>query len=228
MKLRHSLPALAAALLALPAFPQSTPAAPKRDPRIPEILHSLEQVKNIRETEISPDGNLVAWTVDREGIFLAPLSNPAQVSHINACAAKAGAASDKPSAGGRETGPPTDRSSSVGRENGLAWSPDSKTLAFFADCTPDRKIAIFTDDVASGSGAPRLFVQLNGFAKSLEYSPDGKFLSFLYVEGASRPSGALAAMKPPSGVIGVEDVEIQRVAAVTETRNPIKNSNTCP
>jgi hypothetical protein len=39
-------------------------------------------------------------------------------------------------------------------------------------------------------------------------------LSFLYVEGATRPSGALAAEKPPSGVIGVEGLEVQRVAAV--------------
>jgi len=34
------------------------------------------------------------------------------------------------------------------------------------------------------------------------------------VEGATRPSGALAAEKPPSGVIGVEGLEVQRVAAV--------------
>jgi dipeptidyl aminopeptidase/acylaminoacyl peptidase len=34
------------------------------------------------------------------------------------------------------------------------------------------------------------------------------------VAGATRPSGALAAMKPPAGVIGVEGLEIQRVAAI--------------
>ncbi len=78
------------------------------------------------------------------------------------------------------------------------------------------KLALFTADVTT-STAPHLLAQLNGYAKSLQYSPDGKFLSFLYVEGATRPSGALAAMKPPSGVIGVEDVEVQRVAAVDAT-----------
>jgi Tol biopolymer transport system component len=39
-------------------------------------------------------------------------------------------------------------------------------------------------------------------------------VAFLYVEGATRPAGALAAMKPPSGVIGEESVEIERVAVV--------------
>jgi dipeptidyl aminopeptidase/acylaminoacyl peptidase len=34
----------------------------------------------------------------------------------------------------------------------------------------------------------------------------------LYIEGATRPAGALAAMKPPSGVIGEDGVEVQRVA----------------
>ena len=38
-------------------------------------------------------------------------------------------------------------------------------------------------------------------------------IAFLYVEGATRPAGALAAMKPPSGVIGEDGVEIQRVAS---------------
>ena len=48
----------------------------------------------------------------------------------------------------------------------------------------------------------------------MQWSPDGKRLSFLYVEGATRPSGALAAEKPQTGVIGVEGLEVQRVAAV--------------
>lgn len=205
MSLRCSLAALAAVAFTLPLFSQTPSAEPKRDPRIPALIHSLAQVKTLRETELSPDGKLIAWTVSSEGIVLAPLSDPAHTRHITACAS-----------GGSETGAPTDRSSSAGwkgHEGSLAWSPDSKTLAFFSDCTPDHKTAIFTDDVTA-SAAPHQLVQLNGYAKDLQYSPDGKYLSFLYVEGATRPSGALAAMKPPSGVIGVEDVEVQRVAAV--------------
>ncbi|MGC2162467.1 MAG: prolyl oligopeptidase family serine peptidase, partial [Silvibacterium sp.] len=188
MSFRRIAPALLSVVALLtPAFSQT---APHYDPRIPAIIHSLQQVKNVRETQLSPDGNLIAWAVRGQGLDFAPLSNPAHTRHITACA-----------------------SGERGKEESLAWSPDSKTLAFFSDCTPDHKIAIFTDDVAATT-APHLLAHLNGFAKSLQYSPDGKYLSFLYVEGATRPSGALAAMKPPSGVIGVEDIEVQRAAAV--------------
>jgi dipeptidyl aminopeptidase/acylaminoacyl peptidase len=195
MKIRL-LPALLSALsLLTPAFSQPSSTEPKLDARIPAIIHSLEKVKSVRETEISPDGNLIAWTVSGEGIVVAPMSDPTQTRHITACAAGA-----------------------KGHEEGLAWSPDSKTLAFFSDCTADHKTAIFTDDVTAGA-APHLLAQLNGYAKSLQYSPDGKYLSFLYVEGATRPSGALAPMKPPSGVIGVENIEVQRIAAISIPEN---------
>jgi dipeptidyl aminopeptidase/acylaminoacyl peptidase len=164
--------------------------APNHDPRIGAIVHSLETTRRISETELSPDGNQIAWEVSGDGIQVASLADPSNPHHVTACAAGANA-----------------------RESGLAWSPDSKHLAFFSDCTQDKKTAIFVADAGSAA-APHLIALLNGFAENLQYSPDGKFLSFLYVEGATRPSGALAAMKPPSGVIGVEGLEVQRVAAV--------------
>ena len=160
------------------------------DPRIPAIIHSLEQVKYVAETRLSPDGRQIAWTVGGEGIFVAPLNNPEHAAHITAC----------------EDG-------MQGSEGGVAWSPDSKTLAFFSSCTANHKTGIFTDEVSDGS-APVLLAELDGYAKILTYSPNGKYLTFLYVKGATRPSGALAAMKPPAGVIGVEDIEVQRVAVV--------------
>ena len=91
----------------------------------------------------------------------------------------------------------------------------------FPTALPDHKPAIFLGSPGSDT-APRLLATLNGFAKSLQWSPDGKLLSFLYVEGATRPSGALAAMKPPSGVIGVEGLEVQRVAAVDPANGQIR------
>jgi len=165
-----------------------------RDPRIGQIIHSLEQVRNIHETAIAPDGSLVAWVVDGTSggteIDVASLSNPSQAHRITACA-----------------------QGSTGHEDGLAWSPDSRRLAFFSDCTADHQHAVFLAEPAV-TAVPRQLIQLHGYADSPQWSPDGKYLSFLYVEGATRPSGALAAMKPPSGVIGVEGLEIQRVAVV--------------
>ncbi|MFT4112330.1 prolyl oligopeptidase family serine peptidase [Silvibacterium sp.] len=173
------------AIAPISAFCQA-PNAPAHDPRIPALLHDLAQAHGVRETALSPDGKQIAWNDGQ--IKLASLADTAHPRVVTPCPANA-----------------------PGPESGLAWSPDSKTLAFFSSCTPDHKNAIFT---STGSGAPRQLAALNGFSKDLVFSPDGKSLSFLYVEGATRPSGALAAMKPFSGVIGVEGLEVQRVAAV--------------
>jgi dipeptidyl aminopeptidase/acylaminoacyl peptidase len=196
---RAAAPALIIACIAFPANAQ-TAAQPAHDPRISTIIQTLGQGRSIRETDLSPDGNSIAWNVSgpNGGLKVAPLNDPAHPRDITACAVGA-----------------------KGRESGMAWSPDSKHLAFFSDCTADKQNAIFLADPAS-STTLRLLAPLNGFAKDLQWSPDGKLLGFLYVEGATRPSGALAAMKPPSGVIGVEGLEIQRVAAVDPANGQIK------
>ena len=195
MKIRNLLGApLCASCLLASAFAQNAAkpvvVAASHDPRIPAIIQSLEKVKYVAETQLSPDGKQIAWTVGGQGIFVALLNDPAHAQHITAC----------------ENG-------MQGSEGGIAWSPDSKTLAFFSRCTANHQVGIFTDVVSAGD-APALLTELNGFAKSLTYSPSGKYLTFLYVKGATRPSGALAAMKPPAGVIGVEGIEVQRVAAI--------------
>jgi len=182
---RLALPAACVfSLLLGPAFSQE----PAHDPRIGQIIDFLEKARSIQQTDLSPDGSLIAWNAG--GIEVAPLSDPSHPKAVTVCTA-----------------------GEKGRESGFAWSPDSKQLAFFSNCTPNHKPAIFLASPASDV-ASRLLTTLNGYAKELEWSPDGKFLSFLYVEGATRPSGALAAMKPPSGVIGVQGLEVQRVAAV--------------
>jgi len=85
-------------------------------------------------------------------------------------------------------------------EGQFIWAPDSKGLAFFSDCA---KAGEQTDLYVQtlGSAARRL-TELKGYVDAPAFSPDGKSVAFLYVEGATRAAGALAAMKPPAGVIG--------------------------
>jgi dipeptidyl aminopeptidase/acylaminoacyl peptidase len=64
-------------------------------------------------------------------------------------------------------------------------------------------------------GAPRRLTKLDGYVNAPVFSPDGSQIAFLYVEGATRPAGALAAEPLPSGVIGQDQIEIERVARVT-------------
>ena len=107
---RAALPAVLGAFTCVTALCQ-TAAAPAHDPRIGQIIESLEQVHAIQQTDLSPDGNLIAWNAG--GIEVAPLSDPSHPKAITACAA-----------------------GEKGRESGFAWSPDSKQLAFFSNCTP--------------------------------------------------------------------------------------------
>ena len=64
-----------------------------------------------------------------------------------------------------------------------------------------------------GKPADRLS-KLTGEVDSLAVAPAGTSVAFLYVEGATRQAGALAAMKPFAGVIGEDGIEVQRVARV--------------
>jgi dipeptidyl aminopeptidase/acylaminoacyl peptidase len=103
-------------------------------------------------------------------------------------------------------------------EDNLAWSPDSKSLVFTSDCNAPSNASdqadVYLASPASGSISPRRLTHLHGGVTTLAFSPDGLYIACLYIEGATRPAGALAAMKPPAGVIGVEGLEIQRVATV--------------
>ena len=98
-------------------------------------------------------------------------------------------------------------------------APDSQTLAFTSTCTSKEEkpgqAQIFLYSHASGEA--KQLTHLKGLFQQVAFAPDGKSLAFLFVENATRSAGALAAMKPWSGVIGEDGVEVQRVYAVDAT-----------
>jgi dipeptidyl aminopeptidase/acylaminoacyl peptidase len=157
-----------------------------------EVLQGLNRGHFIGQVAVSPDGKKLAWIQEaREGaeIRVAPLGELATSERVTAAA-----------------GPEQHC-----HEGQIAWSPDAQSLAFFSDCAMPGQSDLYL--VQQGSPARRL-TELKGYVEAPAFSPDGKAIAFLFVEGATRPSGSLAAMKPPSGVIGEDGVEIQRVAMV--------------
>jgi len=170
----------------------SSPSASPDSASIEQTLRSLNRGRNIVDVAVSPDGKRIAWREGARGgeqLLVALTDDMTKTQQVTAAAK------------------PSQRC----HEGQFAWAPDSASLAFFSDCAdPGGQSDLYLSRL-DGS-VPRKLTELHGDESYPAFSPDGSKIAFLYVEGATRPAGALAAMKPWSGVIGEEGVEIQRVA----------------
>src|SRR6266571_4954721 len=91
-----------------------------------------------------------------------------------------------------------------------AWSPDSKTLAFFSAAGEKDQRQLWTVN-ADGSD-PKKVTHLKGYAARPRWSHDGKQIAFLYVEGAGG-GGPLMAAPATTGVIDTA-IHNQRIAVI--------------
>jgi dipeptidyl aminopeptidase/acylaminoacyl peptidase len=173
----------------------TAPAVPK-DARIGALIETLGKTRTPSSAAISPDGTTVAWAVrSKEGsqIHLSDVANP-------------DAANEKTVG--------TGLGATACGSSAPKWSPNGQWLAFVSDCTgkADGQEQVFV--WSKKTGESKELTHVVGGMDSLAWSPDGKTIGFLFVENATRSAGALAAMKPWSGVIGEDGVEIQRVGVV--------------
>ena len=160
--------------------------------RVEELLRGLQRGRAVDQVAVSPDGKRLAWVEGASGgteIRVAPLDDLKKSERVTA-AAKPEEHCD---------------------EGQVAWEPDAKALAFLSDCGDAGQQQDLYLTRMDGNPARRV-TELKGYVHEPAFSPDGSKIAFLYVEGATRPAGALAAMKPWSGVIGEDGLEIQRVA----------------
>ena len=153
------------------------------------VLGALDRVRGFHETAISPDGRRVAWvedvaaTAETTAIFVRTIAVAANAQNGESA----------------ETHRVTVSGDGKGhRENGVAWAPDSHTLAFLSDGGSPGQQQLYVIDVDSNTPARRVTSAKGQLAQPL-WSPDGKQLAVLFVAGSTQGTGALVAVQTGRG-----------------------------
>lgn len=137
-------------------------------------LADIAATHQFLQTAISPDGAHVAYveSLGRPGesaIYLAPRTR---------LTAAAGKACD---------------------ESAIAFSPDSRQLAFLSDCEQKDQLQLY---IAPAAGGPaRRLTHLKGLLAEPRWSPDGRQISVLFTENLPHSAGPLDPVPPETGVL---------------------------
>lgn len=178
---------------------------PRPSPAVERAVREMFAVRQISEAVISPDGRRVAWVESLTGKNGAPSANSAIYV-----------------ADWKSTAPPQRITAAPGgasaAESDVAWSPDSAHLAFFSNAGHGNQAQLY---VTALGGAPNQLTHIKGDFSSPQWSPDGKTISFLYIENAPRAAGPLAAETPDEGVVRTANYE-QRLALVGAAGGPLR------
>jgi dipeptidyl aminopeptidase/acylaminoacyl peptidase len=146
-------------------------------------LNSLSALHDFREVAISPDGGKVAWIESAPGKTETELpSHSIYVKDLH----DAGAAA-------KHIGDPAPML------HGLAWSRDGR-LAFLSDADSHGQMQLYVVE-KPGRGKPRKVGEFKGYVEQPQWSPDGKSIALLQIEGSGRVPGPTEATAPATGVI---------------------------
>jgi dipeptidyl aminopeptidase/acylaminoacyl peptidase len=96
-------------------------------------------------------------------------------------------------------------------EHAVAWSPDSRQIAFLSDREMEGQLQLYIAPATGGKA--RQVTHLTGLLAEPRWSPDGKSVAVLFTENLPRAAGPLDPVLPVSGVAESKIYE-QRLAIV--------------
>ena len=156
-----------------------------------QLTEQLGKTVLYGDVALSPDGTHVAWVQSTA-------ASTSKQTYIRETSGNASATLVKIPISGERT------------DFDPAWSPDSKTLAFFSSADEGEQRQLWSVN-ADGSG-PKKLTSLNGYAARPRWSHNGKQIAFLYIEGAGG-GGPLMAAPTTTGVIDTA-IHNQRIAVL--------------
>jgi len=173
-------------------------AKPKASSPLDTVIDALFAAHAFEQTAISPDGKKLAWVETLTGKDGAPDGNTA----IYLADREANASPKRITAA----------SGAVPRAEGnVAWSPDSKQIAFLSDAVKPGQLQLYV--VSAAGGPTKKLTNVKGLLATPKWSPDGENIAVLFTENAPRAAGPLVAEPPETGEIKDAFFE-QRLALV--------------
>jgi len=94
---------------------------------------------------------------------------------------------------------------------GLAWSADGK-LAFIAAEDSEKQLQLYVAE-KPGRSKPRVVTKLEGYLADPHWSPDGRSIALLWMEGVTHIPGPTEATVPDTGVVASQ-IHLQRLTLV--------------